>query len=400
MAPVTFLSSSVLANDGLGTSVLTNSSGGLYTVTEPTEVVDEPSTGLPPAPNITSTTHKDEAAWYSARVAELSWELPEGVTTVAYITNANPSDTPTTLQGLAKGRSTPALADGIWYTHVRFRNKSGWGPASHFKTQIDGTAPTNVDVKTDINDEGLATFELSGLDELSGIGAFGITINNGREVTIPVAEGVTKYTAPLLPRGVHTFTVRAYDRADNWLSSAGEFEITRIDAPTITEYQTTLKDEDFLVVRGTTYPDIDVEFSLLRLRPVQESIFSKVVFVDEGSPVKITVRSDSKGNFVLAYTDRVSYGLYKISARAVLGENMMSEPSELIVIPVSENTTQYVLRMAMNPISIAAVLFLLFIVALYLFLRTRRRYRELQMRTAPLIRESIENITPPRPPQG
>jgi hypothetical protein len=391
-ATLKFSSASVLANDGLGTSVISGTGFASYVIKP---AVSEPvSSALPPAPEITSATHPDEAMWYSGRVAELAWNVPPDVTAVAYLTNENPVGNPRFSRGLSKGVSTASLSDGIWYTHVRFQNASGWGPTTTYKTQIDGTPPSNFVVKEDSSsDMPVKTVSLSATDALSGISGFGVSIDGGSEVFVPVAMPITQYSSENLPQGDHTLLVKAYDKAGNTALYNSIFSTKRLDPPVITDYQKELRDQDFLVMHGTTYPNMKVSFSLTREIPIEQGIFGKHMYVTDGTPLSGTAVSDSSGNFVFAYPDRLSYGLYQITARAVLSDGTKSDSSPLITIPVIESLFMRIVRILISPTILACIAFFGIGFCIFLLARTHKKYRTLQREAEQLKHHTIDNIT-------
>ena len=398
-ATLKYKSASVLANDGLGTSVLNSTDTASYTITPAAQV--EPTTpvttseGIPAAPVITSSTHPDQNGWYSTRVADLSWNLPSDVTGVLYTTNADPNGVPQASFGRATGRTTPALTDGVWYTHVRFRNANDLSPITHFKTQIDTVAPSAISVKELTGPDSAAKkLELSAVDALSGIAQFGIAIDGKAEAMTPSIGAATEYSTPPLARGEHSILVKAYDRAGNFVPYTASFQITRLDPPVITEYQKQLREEDFMVIRGTSYPDTEVSFSISRQLPVRETLFGKLIYIAGETPLSGTVRTDSTGAFVFAYPDRLTHGLYKIQARAVLADGTQSDPSNTIVIPVVESVLMQILHALLTPIGLVILLIILLAVAVGLFIHMFHRYRTLQIKTAMIeSKASREKIT-------
>lgn len=374
-ANLKFSSSSVLANDGQGTSVLEGSGTASFTITgkkvEP-EVVTT-------TPILSSVTHPDSDAWYGVRVAEVDWQLPAGVTDVSYTTNANPNGLPYAFFGLVKSRFTPTLRDGVWYTHVRFKTANGVGPVAHFKTQIDGTAPTIVTVK-ELNegDDAFKKLELYAEDALSGISGFGISIDGGEEKFVTAENNTATFETATLLRGTHTYTARAYDKAKNMIETTGTFEITHLDPPVITSYEKSLVEGDFLVIRGTTYPDTNVEIEMIRSITVKNGLFDNGVSQVIGEPLRGVVASDHAGRFTFAYKDRLLYGTYAIGARVVLADGTVSNPSETISIPVIETLWHRILRILMMPVVLMGSLGLIVLIVLIAFIHKYRKYHSMK----------------------
>ncbi|MBP6884279.1 MAG: hypothetical protein KBC17_00460 [Candidatus Pacebacteria bacterium] len=395
-AVVRFSSGSVLANDGLGTSVISSTGQATYTITK--AIVEEdptPATGneAPNAPQITSGTHPDQSTWYPQRVVELAWNIPSDATAVSYITNQNPLGTPTALRGLAKDLTTAVLPDGIWYTHVRLRNKAGWSSVATYRTQIDATIPTDLVVKQVTGpDEPIKKLALSASDSTSGIVQFGVIIDGKGETIIPADDGNAQYSSEKLPKGEHILLVKAYDRAGNFAVYNGSFVTTKFEAPVITDYQKELKDKDFLVIRGTSYPSMDVEFSLVRQTPVEKRLFGKRVYETEGEPIVSSTKSNIDGNFIFAYPLRLDYGLYRITARAVLPDGTGSDFSPVIAIPVIENLFMRIVHFIITPTVLACVALFGMILCIILLIKTHRQYRKLQVETASLMRHNVDSV--------
>jgi len=397
-ATLKFNSASILANDGQGTSVISSTGTASFTLVPGAAPAPAPepavSANLPSLPIITSSTHPDQLAWYSVRVAQLSWSLPSDVSSVYYTTNARTADVPANAFGLAKGRATPTLADGVWYTHVQFKNAAGRGPVADFKTQIDGTPPTSVSAK-DISDADsvTGTLALSASDALSGIAKFGVSVDGGPETFVPAAGPVTNYASEALGTGTHKFVVKAYDRAGNAASTDGSFEITKLMPPTITDYQKTLRDQDFLVVRGATYPNTKVEFSLVRELPVRDSLLGPMVYVIAGTTLTAETTSDASGVFTFAYQDRLPHGLYKITARAVMEDGQKSGPSDEISVSVTQGFFVHILSFLLDPNALLVFLLILLMIAIFFIIRLERRYQKLEAKTAALMRRDNPKVS-------
>lgn len=388
-ALVKFSSSSVLANDGLGTNVLTSSGVATYTITGEKKVI-APITI--PEPVISSETHPDQESWYNLRVAKISWELPSGITDVSYTTNANPNGLPYAFFGLAKGRSTPLLSDGVWYTHVRFKGAGGIGQVAHFKTQIDGTAPIKITANPittseSVNDS-FKIIKLESEDALSGIARFGILVNGGEEKFVEATNNQAEFKTEKFKRGTYQFVARAYDRAGNSVETNGEFEITHIEAPIISEYPETLRHEDFLIIRGTAEPDSKVLFSMIRQVEKDGSLLGAKQYTTVGEPFTGETVADHSGHFIFAYEERLQYGMYRIRARVSSG-GIESESSPEVVVNVIEGLWMKVVHIIMIPTVTIGILCLLGLIFIIFFIRLYKKYHSL--RNNDMVRE-VERI--------
>jgi hypothetical protein len=256
---ITLDNAAVRANDGLGTNVMRNANGSTVAVQPAASAppTAAPAQETPPAasPNdtaiaISSPTHPSQDAWYSQTHATLMWDLPAGADAVQTLLSPTQGATPTVTYRPAIGQKVvDNLEDGVWYFNLRAHTKSGWGPTSSYKLQIDTTPPTlsgvvivydpvsselvlsaaaaNSDASDKISLSGAAADSLSGLSKIA-------VIVDGEEITsIPPnkLDGKT-YTVPVtLQVGMHDAQLRVTDAAGNSTdSSESRFEV--LQAPT------------------------------------------------------------------------------------------------------------------------------------------------------------------------
>lgn len=222
-ASVTIGSATVLANDGLGTNVLTSSGSGSYTITAPI-----PEKPLPHAPTITSSTQPDQNVWYAVNDSSFQWSDETGVTGYSYSFDDNESRLPDTVQDTTgNSASFTGTADGVWYFHVRAKNDNGWGPTSTFRVRIDKTAPEPfninlLDGQTTTVRQPRLSFKAN--DATSGIHHYSMSINNG--VSIDLEVGTTEpYALAELPNGDYIVQIIAYDFAGNSTTAQVTFAV-------------------------------------------------------------------------------------------------------------------------------------------------------------------------------
>ena len=212
-------SSKVLLNDGKGTNILTSTAKGSYQLT----------LAAPGGPEISSSTHSDQNAWYKnnnpvfswsraiaseqgGEMAEFSWwfdEDPRGYTD-------NKAD------GTAATASFNDVKSGIWYFHVKGRVGEAWGQQSSYAVHIDNTppaafTPTVQPEGSRLNEKRIVTFATT--DQHSGLDHYEVKI-------FPLDEDVkaepffTEHTSPWLTPslgvGRYQIIVRAFDKAGNW----------------------------------------------------------------------------------------------------------------------------------------------------------------------------------------
>jgi len=219
-ATVTFSDESkVLLNDGLGTNILTNKSGGIFNLVLP-----------PPAgPTVISPTHPDGTQWNKNTTALFDW-VPEGrVTAYSYILNNEPVDTPDDIsESTATGVAYKNLEDGLYYFHIKALRDDAWGGVTHFAVKIDSTPP--AEFKVDIVPGARTTskqpiINLATTDNLSGIDHYELKIVPLDIENISTApeqseenffiETESRYISEMLNIGKYDVIIRAFDRAGN-----------------------------------------------------------------------------------------------------------------------------------------------------------------------------------------
>lgn len=236
-ATIVFSSSSqVLANDGNGTDILSDTSAAsisvLNTSTPTPTPVTTPTSAAPITTDllahITSSSHPDQTKWYNLSHAIFDWTNAQGVSTVRIGYDQNAAGTPSVVYNDAISHKELDLTDGISYFHVQERGTSGWGPVSSYRVQIDTVPPLPFTVtfpqgtSTPSGSPMTALFTTS--DELSGIDHYQVAVD-GKEFTLTADEGSRPY-AVSADAGAHMLSVRAYDKAGNFSLANGRFFIT------------------------------------------------------------------------------------------------------------------------------------------------------------------------------
>lgn len=236
-ASVSFSSSSqVLANDGNGSDILSDTGSASVTITtsSATTPASVPASSATSANNtdllarITSSSHPDQTQWYNLAHAVFDWTNAQGVSTIRLGYDQNAAGAPTIVYTDAISHKELDLDDGISYLHVQEKGSSGWGPVSSYRVQIDTVPPLPFTVTfpqgttTPVGSPASALFATT--DELSGIDHYQVAID-GKEFTITADEGSRAYAISPEP-GAHMLLVRAYDKAGNFSLSNGRFFIT------------------------------------------------------------------------------------------------------------------------------------------------------------------------------
>ncbi|OGZ04822.1 MAG: hypothetical protein A2845_05010 [Candidatus Lloydbacteria bacterium RIFCSPHIGHO2_01_FULL_49_22] len=236
---VTFTTGSVLAADGKGTDILSTKSIATYTVSASapsnTPPPPAPSGGdvgslgpKPEAPDVTSTSHPDEALYYNAPKARFLWELPPDVMVVRMdLDKSAKTDPKTSYDPAINEKEFDQLTDGVMYFHLKYQNEGGWGPVTHKKIMVDKTPPPEFTL--DITVPASSTdvkMKFSATDTMSGIDRYEVVIDAGNPIKILLAEIKDgEYTLANQTPGEHSATLKAYDKAGNYTPVDGKFMI-------------------------------------------------------------------------------------------------------------------------------------------------------------------------------
>ncbi len=233
-ATLSITGAKVLANDGLGTDILTSADGATYAI-QTAEKTPTPAPQVPdrPTPILTSSTHPDQNAWYTASTALVSWSDTANRRGVSFSVTQNATDQPDDHDEAAAGTAEVALpSDGVWYFHLKARYDSGWSSAFHYTLRRDATPPESftVDVKQNRGTfDPTPVFTFAPHDATSGIDRTVLVMDGGAEQNV---------TSPLtlhdLPPGNHHAIITAYDKAGNTASASADFTTEGYPAPTIT----------------------------------------------------------------------------------------------------------------------------------------------------------------------
>lgn len=212
-ATIRFLpSSSVLANDGKGTEVLSRKIEGSYTL-EP-----KPFQG----PKVFSKTHPDETRWYNNNNPIVSWEKEVGVTDFSFVLDNYPQSVPdNAADGQETAKAYEGLEDGLWYFHIKAKKEGVWGSPSHFLLRIDSTPPVSFKPNLEFLLAaiiGRAFVSFSTVDALSGVDHYEVAVIDRTEPPLrsPVfIEAESPYQLPKIISGNLRVLVRATDKSGN-----------------------------------------------------------------------------------------------------------------------------------------------------------------------------------------
>lgn len=204
---------SVLANDGLGTNILKQTSPTSFHLI------------LPPAqgPEIFSPTHPEQGKWYRDPNPILKWSSSPRSEGFSYSIDRDPNTAPNTVSNTFIGEASFSNLDsGIWYFHVREKAGGSWGGVSHYFMNIDTVPPASFGVEVSpsprtSNKSPILKFFTT--DGLSGFDHFEIKLvplNNGASESTFFFEASSPYQLTGLKSGRYELIVRAYDKAGNF----------------------------------------------------------------------------------------------------------------------------------------------------------------------------------------
>ena len=333
-ARVSFSGGSVLANDGMGTNVLTSMDGGNYTIQAatptpaPEQVIVEyvAPANTPGAPSVTSSTHPDQKKWYAVKEAVLNWDVPSGVTAVRTALDTHSTAVPTKVYDTPM--KTLKLADvpeGVSYFHIQFKNKDGWGKVTNYRLAVDSQKPSEITVSLVDNvdkNNPEQQLKVDVKDTTSLVKRFKVQIDNqpAVEMTRDTATGTLKL--PAIGPGYHTVIVEAFDEAGNSVIGNASFNIESFEKPVFTEYPHEINEQVIPVIKGKTRSNATVEIILAKVG---------------AEPSTFKVMSDKDGNFTFIPEGKFSTGVYEIKAHATDQYGAQSQDSDTIRIAVQQS---------------------------------------------------------------
>jgi hypothetical protein len=211
-ADLSFVSGSVLANDGLGTNILKNMKGGSYAIRKVS--IEKPSISYLPTPKITSPTHPDQEKWYNNNNPVFEWKVPEEAIEVRVLYGKNPDAIPTVRYSppISK-KSLTNIPDGTYWFNVQFIGEIAESNVGRFKFNIDTQPPILEEFSIGLLDTNSIKFKIKAKDELSGIDKIEIYLDGNLvlSTSTDVFENIIKNVEP----GKHIFKGVIYDKAGN-----------------------------------------------------------------------------------------------------------------------------------------------------------------------------------------
>lgn len=329
---VSLTGGSVLANDGMGTNVLTSMNGGTYTVQAPSttpapEVVIEyvAPANTPGTPQITSSTHEGGETWSTKKTAALSWSLPSGIEAVRTLLDSSAGTIPTKVyDSPISSIELTDLSEGVSYFHLQFKNADGWGKVAHYRLAVDTEKPSEFIVTTAEGVEAanpVQILQLAAKDAASGIARYMVRIDNAEAYEYIDTDASGKISLPTLAPGYHAVIIEAFDKAGNSMVATHSFTIDSFSKPEFTEFPSEINEEVIPVLRGTTRAGAQVEVAIEKIG---------------AEPVTYQITADESGVFTVIPSGTFQSGVYEITARATDTYGAQSEVSDPIRIAVQK----------------------------------------------------------------
>jgi len=384
----------VHAADGTGGNTLTGFRDGRYRVNPKdlsSEATDETplgevlgvATDTPPITpvTITSATHPDQEAWYSATSSKFLFHVEEGVTAIrlGFDTKAH---------GLARVRYAPPISaktidnidEGVWYLHLAAEVPSAASFTTDYAVRIDHTPPDQFTVnevpRSNTADPNVR-FSVDATDALSGIAHYLMAIDGEAAVRF-VSDGVQPFEAKGLTPGVHVLHASAVDKAGNTLSIDRSFEVTHLPSPRLTLHDRAQHEREplRLLIQGSKDAMFAVSFSRNGAAPISENV------VADGS---------GAANFVSKAT--LLPGLYEVWASATDTTGGISKESERISFSVSASFFGVMTRHPFVPVALLAFI----ILALFGMRLLKKKHQKQPLVRAAAIPETTSTTSASKP---
>ena len=373
-ASLSFISSSVLANDGQGTNILTNIGKATYVLENPAETPVAPKAetpsktiGTPNAPEIISSTHPDPNKWYQATTARFSWQIGDDITSDSVTIDKNPRTIPQTVFSPAiTSKEITDLSEGVWYFHAQLKNSYGWGDVTHFRVGIDTTPPDPFTIQTDNGNDSTnpqPILKFKAYDALSGIDHYEIKIGEIQNLQVPAAEVANgSYKIPVSPPGKYAVIIRAVDQAGNYSLAMEDLEIAPLETPIITEYPQRLHPGNPLIVKGTS------------------SVCDHILLFaqDERKDIITTDAKCENGIFTAILGKTLDKGIYNIWVKTVDIRGAQSNPTDPVKVIVSLPIFVRIGSVVIDYLNVIITLFALIILMILVWLYGWRKVRDLK----------------------
>lgn len=374
-ANLSFISSSILANDGQGSNILERANASSITIVPAGQAKTDTAASVgTQSIVITSTTHPDSEKWYPSGTVDLSWTLPVGANAVRMSYDRNPTSLPTVLYSPPVSTKELVLKDGIWYFHIQARDNDGWGSVTHFKIQIDSVPPIAPHISFPhglMADDPRPAILFNTADELSGIDYYTVQVSGGTAVRVDKQSVASSpYVLSSQDPGSHSVSVVAFDKAGNQSSDEATFQVVGIEAPVFDEFERELVQGDKFQLSGSTYPNSNV---------------TVVLRSADGQKVSQTALAGGyAGRFLMVWNTYLTAGKYLMSAQVVDEHGAKSAWTQEVIInvraPALARIGVPILNMLTLGIIFVGTIACLVALTSYLIYRLRKYHRKLRSR--------------------
>lgn len=397
-------SGSILANDGLGTNILSGLGSARFTISSQPGTSDpkanasvsketvSPVSPQPPSSVavasdivITSVTHPDQNVWYNNNSPELIWAMPKGVSEVRTLITTSTNALPTVLYAPpVSNKKIEGLSDGTYYFLIQAKTSAGWGNVARYQINIDTTPPEPFAVTFPHGNESLEpqpVILFNTTDISSGILEYEVRV--GRDGIDRIAPSAVSNPYPLPPQkpGSYQVLVTAIDNAGNKTTSNASFIIETTNPPSVTSYPTEVDFEDLVRIRGNSYVNADIHLFVRH---------HGVVISEEES------RTNSLGDFAVLITKRLHPGMYTITAEVVDSRGAKSGESEPINFEV---TSQFIVEIAnlllhfpVKSLILSLIICAIFLMMISLLGRGKNRFTEERKKSKKVFVESLRSL--------
>lgn len=205
-------SSSVLANDGLGTETLTGLGRATFSLTP------KPPDGV----NVYSDTHPFSDQWYNNGSVLFTLEKEQGITDFSYEFDNKPFTVPDSETDTTEATvHFDDVKDGLWYFHVKAKKDGVWGTPTHVLVRIDTQPPAKFKPESQVlfsGDQAKVFVSFFTTDEHSGIDHYEVGVleaGQSADESPVFVRSESPYQLPKLLGKHFKVVVRVFDRAGN-----------------------------------------------------------------------------------------------------------------------------------------------------------------------------------------
>ena len=214
--------SKVLANDGLGTNVLSQTTSAIYSLQLPP----------PEGPAVVSPTDPDQSQWYQSTTTTFSFASDSTVQGYSYTLSDDPTTVPDDIsQGTKNSVTYTNLSGGVHFFCVKALRDGVWGGTTDYSVKIDSDPPAlfKINISPSMRTSNTEpVIQFSTTDALSGIDHYEMKIIPLSAVSTDTlfAEVTSPYISPTLALGDYDVSVRAFDKAGNYREVTQRLYIT------------------------------------------------------------------------------------------------------------------------------------------------------------------------------